>query len=89
MTPSLETSWVEFERPDVLEAVCLPGILRYECSSRVRCFLNLLRVPCVAPDKKMKKEKGVFSRTAHAGTLFRFQTPRASRPATKLYRSCS
>lgn len=30
MTPSLETSWVEFERPDVLKAVCLPGLLRRE-----------------------------------------------------------
>lgn len=29
MTPSLETSWVEFEREDVLKAVCLPGLLRY------------------------------------------------------------
>ena len=28
MTPSLETAWVEFDRPDVLEAVCLPGLLR-------------------------------------------------------------
>ncbi|CAM9976431.1 unnamed protein product, partial [Ectocarpus fasciculatus] len=28
MTPSLETAWVEFDRPDVLKAVCLPGVLR-------------------------------------------------------------
>ncbi|CAM9746443.1 unnamed protein product [Ectocarpus sp. 6 AP-2014] len=28
MTPSLETAWVEFDRPDVLKAVCLPGLLR-------------------------------------------------------------
>lgn len=35
MTPSLETAWVEFDRPDVLEAVCLPGLLRYEVRVRV------------------------------------------------------
>lgn len=30
MTPSLETAWVEFELPGVLEVACLPGLLRWE-----------------------------------------------------------
>eukprot|EP00752_Nemacystus_decipiens_P018448 g16538.t2 len=34
MTPSLETAWVEFDRPDVLEAVCLPGLLRSKLGYR-------------------------------------------------------
>ncbi|CAM9589931.1 unnamed protein product, partial [Hapterophycus canaliculatus] len=34
MTPSLETPWVEFDRPDVLEAVCLPGLLRSKLGYR-------------------------------------------------------
>lgn len=52
MTPSLETPWVEFDRPDVLEDVCLPGLLRYEpvrlqayklgfCSSPYSAGINL------------------------------------------------
>eukprot|EP00903_Cladosiphon_okamuranus_P013725 g12778.t1 len=34
MTPSLETAWVEFDRPDILEAVCLPGLLRSKLGYR-------------------------------------------------------
>ncbi|CAM9705603.1 unnamed protein product [Scytosiphon promiscuus] len=34
MTPSLETPWVEFDRPDLLEAVCLPGLLRSKLGYR-------------------------------------------------------
>lgn len=34
MTPSLETSWVEFDQPDVLHQLCLPGLLRWGSISR-------------------------------------------------------